>query len=83
MRWTYLLAVVACCDAFLLGKKDSVVSNYPCDSGMLALTLGCKVIHAEVSQPLSHVPTGQGYLVDNMQLGTEMKSNQPIMIGDG
>jgi len=68
VRWTYLLAVVACCDAFLLG--------------MLALTLGCKVIHAEVSQPISHVPTGQGYLVDNMQLGTEMKSNQPIMIGD-
>ena len=74
--------MVACCDAFLLGKDDSFSINNPCNLGMLALTLGCKVIHAEVSQSLSPVPTGQGYLVDNMQLGTEMKSNQPIIIGD-
>ena len=47
---------------------------------MLALTLGCKVIKADVSHPMNS--TGQGYLVDNMQLSTEMKSNQPIIVGD-
>jgi len=68
VRWTYLLAVVGCCDAFLLG--------------MMALTLGCKVIQAESSTSLTPVPSGQGYLMDNMQLTAEMKTNQPIMIGD-
>jgi len=67
VRWAYLLAVVACCDAFLLG--------------MMALTLGCKVIQAESPSSLPPVPSGQGYLMDNMQLTQEMKTN-PIMIGD-
>lgn len=67
-RWTYLLAVVACCDAFLLGS--------------LALTLGCKEIHVEPPHSLYTGDTNQGYLMDNMELAAEIKSHQPIMLGD-
>eukprot|EP00092_Neocalanus_flemingeri_P010705 GFUD01011531.1.p1 GENE.GFUD01011531.1~~GFUD01011531.1.p1 ORF type:complete len:263 (+),score=47.73 GFUD01011531.1:363-1151(+) len=65
-RWTYLLAVVACCDAFLLG--------------ILALTLGCKVILVDSS--LYPGDGRQGYLMENMELAAEIKSQQPVMMGD-
>ena len=66
IRWSYMLAVIGCCDCFLLG--------------MLALSLGYKqrIIDHEASDASMELGPPHGYLINNMEMSSEMKNNNNI-----
>ena len=66
IRWSYMLAVIGCCDALLLGT--------------LALTLGYKqIIPEDDDEDTRELGPPPGYLINNMEIiPHEMKQNQSL-----